>query len=108
MQILPTTGRKLGRTIGLRSVTTRSLTDPEINIRLGTRHLANLLKRFKELHLALAAYNAGEHRVVRWLRERPSLPPDEFVDDIPFPETQGYVRRILGTMHDYRRLYRIE
>jgi len=33
------------------------------------------------------------------------LPQDEFIDDIPFPETQNYVKRILGTAEDYRRLY---
>jgi len=43
--------------------------------------------------------------VVRWLRERPGVPDDEFIDDIPFPETQNYIRRILGTAEDYRRLY---
>jgi soluble lytic murein transglycosylase len=43
--------------------------------------------------------------VVRWRRERPGIPRDEFIDDIPFPETQNYVRRILGTAEDYRRLY---
>jgi soluble lytic murein transglycosylase len=43
--------------------------------------------------------------VVRWKAERPGLDEDEFVDDIPFPETQNYVKRILGTAEDYRRLY---
>ena len=33
------------------------------------------------------------------------MPQDEFIDDIPFPETQNYVKRILGTAEDYRRLY---
>jgi soluble lytic murein transglycosylase len=37
--------------------------------------------------------------------ERPGLPQDEFIDDIPYPETQNYVKRILGTAEDYRRLY---
>ncbi len=106
MQLVPATGRRIGRSLGLgRRITTRSLTDPETNVRLGTKHLADLMKRFREPHLALAAYNAGEHRVVRWLKEKPDLPQDEFIDDIPFPETQVYVRRILGTAEDYRRLY---
>jgi hypothetical protein len=57
------------------------------------------------VHFALAAYNAGDSRVVAWQREKPGLPQDEFIDDIPFPETQNYVKRILGTAEDYRRLY---
>ena len=45
------------------------------------------------------------NRVARWIAERPGLDRDEFIDDIPFPETQNYVKRILGTAEDYRRLY---
>ena len=56
-------------------------------------------------HYALASYNAGEHRVQRWNEEAPGLPQDEWIDNIPFPETQNYVKRILGTAEDYRRLY---
>src|SRR5258707_14551269 len=56
-------------------------------------------------HYALASYNAGENRVARWIAERPGIAQDEFIDDIPFPETQGYVKKILGTAEDYRRLY---
>jgi soluble lytic murein transglycosylase len=105
MQIVPSTGRRVGRTVGLRRVTPRALKDPETSLRLGTKLLADLIKKFHEVHLALAAYNAGDYRVVRWMKERPGLPADEFVDDLPFPETQAYVRRILGTAEDYRRLY---
>jgi len=105
MQIVPATGRRVGRTLGLRRVTTSALTDAGTNLRLGTTHFANLLRQFGEVHLALAAYNAGEQRVRLWIKEKPGLPADEFIDDIPFPETQGYVRRILGTAVDYRRLY---
>ena len=43
---------------------------------------------------------------VRWLAERPGVDQDEFIDDIPFPETQNYVKRIIGTAEDYRTLYR--
>jgi soluble lytic murein transglycosylase len=68
-------------------------------------YFADLSRRFGGDHFALASYNAGENRIVRWQRERPGLPADEFIDDIPFPETQNYVKRILGTAEDYRRLY---
>lgn len=104
MQIIPATGRRLARQEGLR-FSTRLLTNPQANVRLGTRHFAALIKQFGGAHFALASYNAGEHRVLRWQRERPGLDDDEFIDDIPFPETQNYVKRILGTAEDYRRLY---
>jgi soluble lytic murein transglycosylase len=68
-------------------------------------YFKELMDRFGGAHLALASYNAGENRVEKWLSERPGVPQDEFIDDIPFPETQAYVKRILGTAEDYRRLY---
>lgn len=107
MQILPATGARVARQLGIQPFTTASLTRPEINIRLGTRYFSDLVRRYGgDVAPALAAYNAGEHRVDRWLKERPGLDRDEFVDSIPFPETQGYVKKILGTAEDYRVLYR--
>jgi soluble lytic murein transglycosylase len=72
---------------------------------MGTLYFSQLVRQFGGTHYALASYNAGESRVVRWRAERPGLDEDEFIDDIPFPETQNYVKRILGTAEDYRRLY---
>lgn len=107
MQILPSTGARVARTLGIRPFNTASLTRPEINIRIGTKYFADLVKRYNgDYASALAAYNAGENRVDRWRVERPGIDRDEFVDGIPFPETQGYVKKILGTADDYRALYR--
>lgn len=105
MQIIPSTGRRLAVVEGIKGFTTRSLINPDLNVRLGTAYFARLLNRFEHPHLALAGYNAGDSRVVRWTSQRPPLPADEWVEDIPFPETQNYVKRILGTAGDYRRVY---
>ncbi len=105
MQLVPSTGRQYAKRLGIRPFSTASLRTPETNIRLGMAYFKDLVDRFGGAHYALASYNAGESRVSRWLAERPGLPQDEFIDDIPFPETQGYVKRILGTAEDYRRLY---
>ncbi len=72
---------------------------------MGTMYLADKIREFGSVHLALASYNAGETPVRRWMRENPDLPQDEFIDSIPYPETQQYVKRLLGTAEDYRRLY---
>jgi soluble lytic murein transglycosylase len=106
MQILPATGRRYAATLGIKPFSTFRLVDPEVNVRIGTTYFADLVKRFGDVAPALAAYNAGPERVVRWLAERPGFDRDEFIDDIPFPETQNYVKRILGTAEDYRILYR--
>ena len=58
------------------------------------------------MYYALAVYNAGDGAVRRWKAERPGYKAEEFIDDIPYSETQGYVRRIIGTAEDYRRLYK--
>lgn len=105
MQVLPSTGRQFARRLKMTGYTASRLTDPETNVRLGTAIFAESVRKFGGIHYALAAYNAGDHRVAGWQRERPKLPQDVFIDDIPFPETQNYVKRILGTAEDYRRLY---
>lgn len=105
MQLVPATGRRLAKSVGIRGFKTETLTNPEINIRLGTLYFSRLVQQFGGTYYALASYNAGESRIVRWKAERPGLDEDEFIDDIPFPETQNYVKRILGTAEDYRMLY---
>lgn len=105
MQIVPATGRRLARLAGMKRFTPAMLTDPETNLRLGTLYFSRLIKQFGGAHYALASYNAGENRIVRWKAERPGIDEDEFIDDIPFPETQNYVKRILGTAENYRMLY---
>jgi soluble lytic murein transglycosylase len=104
MQLLPSTARQYARALNMK-YSPKLLTNPEANIRIGTAYLADKLRQFGELHLVLASYNAGERAVRRWVAERPAVALDEFIDDIPFPETQNYVKKILGTADDYRRLY---
>ena len=106
LQLLPSTARQTARKLKI-PYSTRLLTNPEANVRMGTAHFADLIRDFGGgVHLALASYNAGESAVRRWINERPGLADrEEFIDDIPYPETQNYVKRILGTAEDYRRLY---
>jgi peptidoglycan lytic transglycosylase len=105
MQVMPSTGRMYARKMGIRPFTTASLSQPETNVRIGIQHFKDLVDKFGGIHYALAGYNAGDARVAEWIRDAPDLAQDEFIDSIPFPETQNYVKRILGTTEDYRRLY---
>jgi soluble lytic murein transglycosylase len=106
MQVMPATGRQYAKKMGIKPFSPARLTEPEINARIGARYFADLVRMFGGgTHYALASYNAGENRIARWRNEKPELEQDEFIDDIPFPETQNYVKRILGTAEDYRRLY---
>jgi soluble lytic murein transglycosylase len=81
------------------------LTTADTNLKMGTAYFADLIRQFGGAHYALATYNAGPGRVAKWIAQKPGLDRDEFIDDIPFPETQGYVKKILGTAEDYRHLY---
>ena len=105
MQILPSTGKRLSRNVGIRKFRTSTLTDANANLKIGTYYFSQLVQQFGGTYYALASYNAGENRVGQWKRERPGMDEDEFIDDIPYPETQNYVKRILGTAEDYRLLY---
>jgi soluble lytic murein transglycosylase len=106
MQLLPSTGRVYARKVGISKRFSLSLlTTADTNLRMGMLYFADLVRQFGGAHFALATYNAGPNRVQRWINEKPGLERDEFIDDIPFPETQNYVKKILGTAEDYRRLY---
>ena len=105
MQLIPAAGRQYAKKVGLGRFSVRLLTQPEANVRMGMAYFKDLSDRFGGAHFAIASYNAGPNRVSKWRAEKPNLPDDEFIDDIPFPETQNYVKKVLGMAEDYRRLY---
>ena len=105
MQVMPPTGRALARQLGVR-YRRSMLHDPETSLDFGTHYLRSLLERFGgQVERALAAYNAGPHRVTTWTEERPEQSAEEFVESIPFTETRYYVMNILAAREQYRRLY---
>ena len=82
------------------------LFDPATNIATGARYLAWVLKRYRgQVPLAIAAYNAGEGAVDRWLGERGQQPLDEFLETIPYDETRNYTKRVLASYFAYAWLY---
>jgi soluble lytic murein transglycosylase len=103
MQVIPKTGRQLARRERI-SYTRGKLTAPDFNIRLGTLHLKDLFLRLDSVEKVLAAYNAGESRVVAWQAERRYEEPAEFVESIPFTETREYVQVVSRNAEIYRRL----
>jgi soluble lytic murein transglycosylase len=105
MQILPSTGRMLARQMGISRYSTDRLYQAETNISMGTRYLAQMLTRFGgKPELALAAYNAGDSRVDRWLTEFGNVDTAEFVERIPFNETRNYVKQVLSNQAHYQML----
>jgi soluble lytic murein transglycosylase len=105
MQLLYGTAREVAARQGMR-IKRWDLYNPPINIRLGTDYLKRLLDKYDgKLHLALAAYNAGAHRVDAWLNSFGEVPDDEFIELIPFTETRSYVKNILRNYYYYRFYY---
>ena len=105
MQLMPDTARLVAQELGRPLQEIAALWEPPVNITLGSRYLAQLNARFRDPLLAVAAYNAGPHRVQRWVAERPQVDMEEFVDQIPFDETRGFAKRVFTSWHHYRRLY---
>lgn len=106
MQLMPPVGRSLARSKGIDGYTDDSLYDPAINIRLGTAHLSGLFRRTSNIERVLAAYNAGESRVRRWVEKKGSNDPELFTERIPFVETRDYVRSIVRNRAFYSTVYR--
>ncbi len=98
MQLMPATARQVARENGIAYRHSGDLSDPALNVRLGAAYYRQMLDRFGGNRiLATAAYNAGPHRVDRWLRETGgALPFDAWIEAIPFGETRRYVQNVLA------------
>ena len=96
MQLMPATGREVGRRIGVRINKTSQLLAPATNIAIGSSYLSSLMKKYAgNFPMAAAAYNAGPHRVRQWRPQTECVASDIWIDSIPFRETRRYVRTTL-------------
>lgn len=96
MQLMPGTATLVSRQLGIADPGAHGILDPDINIRLGSTYIGDMLDRYRGNRLAAtAAYNAGPGRVDRWLRDAPRE-FDLFVESIPFRETREYVQAVLS------------
>lgn len=105
-QLMPSTAREVARQLKLKHFSTEALLEPELNIRMGAWYLGVLLKQFSgNAPYAVGSYNAGAGAVNRWRKERPELPLDAWVEEIPIAETRGYIKRVLRSYNTYQLLY---
>ena len=106
MQITPATAEFIAKRSGGVRFSQEDLATPQINISYGSYYLRYLLDRYDgDTELALAAYNAGETNVDKWVREAGGEKSFDRTDDIPFPETREYVDNVFELRGDYRREY---
>ena len=108
MQLLPSTAQLTAKKEGIRYSRSALLDDPIYNMTIGSAHLSHLLNRFDgSLVMTFAGYNAGPHRVDRWVEaygdpRTPDVDPVDWVELIPFEETRNYVQRVLENIQVYR------
>ena len=102
MQLLYSTATETAKKSGLRKPSKTDLYKPKVNIPIASNYLAGLLKRYDgQRPLAFAAYNAGPHRVDRWIKDRKGMPMTQWIETIPFRETRNYVKGVLAFDHLY-------
>jgi soluble lytic murein transglycosylase len=106
MQILPQTAEFLARRSGATSFTVSDLGTPQVNIAYGSYYLRYLLDLYDGQEVpALAAYNGGETNVDRWLADEHRQGRSLTVSEIPFPQTQAYVGKVMRAQTRYRKTY---
>ncbi len=106
MQLLPSVGRSLARKDGRRRFSTSELLNPVINLKLGTQDLRRSIDEYGgQIEYALAAYDAGDTPVRRWIALDNYQDMAEWVESIPYSETRNYVEAIVRNRALYREIY---
>ena len=109
MQLTPETAKDIARRSGGSAFDVKDLATAQVNISYGAYYLRGLERAYGGNDtLVLAAYNAGQGNVDKWLREAQAEDRTFTVDDIPFPETKAYVEKVLQARNDYRANYASE
>lgn len=107
MQLMPRTARWLADVDPvITSEIAANLTVPGNSLRMGARYFKRMLGRYDgNLVYAAGAYNAGPGNMNKWRRRLPNGGGDAFIDAIPFSETKGFIKHVLGNYGAYRSLY---
>lgn len=108
MQLMQTTAKDVVKQTDIEvgnSTIKEILLDSESNINIGTKYLSILLKKYKNVELAITAYNAGIGTVDNWVEKGILKDDGSDVENIPYLETNTYVRRILRDYKIYENIY---
>lgn len=107
LQVIPRTGIKTAQMLGDEDFGPFDLVNEDVAIEHGAFYFRNLIEKFRGQELlAIAGYNGGPHRVGAWLDKRgTNMPMDEFVEEIPFDEARGYVKKVVRFLNLYLRIY---
>lgn len=104
MQIMYPTAVDVAKVLNI-DIDEQKIMEPRLNIMIGTKYISMLINRYKEVSIALAAYNAGSGNVDKWIAEGTIKQNGEDIENIPFRETNNYVRKILRDYKIYTQIY---
>lgn len=104
MQLMYSTAQDISKSLDMK-FEEKDILQPEINIKLGTKYISQLIQKYNNLELALAAYNAGSGNVDTWILNGTLKQDGSNIENIPFKETNNYVRKILKDYKIYKKLY---
>ena len=105
MQLMPSTAEEIAEKLEINLNEEKDIFDPDTNIKIGTKCLNILIKKYSNINLALAAYNAGSGNVDKWINEGTLKGDGSDIENIPYLETNNYVRKILRDYEIYKDLY---
>ena len=103
MQLMYSTAEEIAESINL-ELTEENIFEPEINIQIGTKYISNLLQKYECVEIALAAYNAGSGNVDKWIKNGTIKADGSDIENIPYKETNTYVRKIMRDYEIYKEL----
>ena len=103
MQLMYSTAEEIAESIDL-ELTEENIFEPEINIQLGTKYISKLLEKYECIEVALAAYNAGSGNVDKWIKNGTIKSDGSDIENIPYKETNAYVRKIMRDYEIYKEL----
>ena len=107
MQLVESTAKDVSKKVDIQLTDDElkeKLLEPEININLGTKYLSILIDRYQNVEVAVTAYNAGIGTVDNWIEKGVIKVDGSDIENIPYKETNNYVRKILRDYKIYTNL----
>lgn len=104
MQLIYSTAEDIAKRINI-EINEEKVLEPDTNINLGTKYISMLIQKYNNINLALAAYNAGSGNVDDWIEKGTLKSDGSDIENVPFTETNNYVRKILRDYEIYKNIY---
>jgi len=105
MQLMQPTAKEVAKKLNV-SIDEEVIMEPKVNINIGTKYISTLIEKYENIGLALAAYNAGSGTVDSWIANGTLREDGSDIENIPYKETNNYVRKILRDYKIYQELYK--